>query len=111
MLFALPASVTPWIATLAWSFAGFGMGLAISGTSVLLLELSPTADQGANSAALQMSDALGSVLMLGVGGLLFGVLHDAVGAVGTFAPIYVVMALLAVAGIALAGRLRPDTAD
>jgi hypothetical protein len=41
--------------------AGAGMGLAMSSVSVLVLHLSPVPEQGANSAALQVADVVGSV--------------------------------------------------
>ena len=42
-----------------------------------MLELSPTEEQGANAAALQVSDALGSIVVIGAAGAIFAGLHDA----------------------------------
>lgn len=107
VLLALSPAVTPWVATLAWALAGFGMGLSLASLSVLLFELSPKEEQGANSAALQMSDAFGTIVMLGLAGAFFAAVHDSAGAPWTFGPIYVVMAVLALGGLVVAARLKP----
>lgn len=61
---ALDHAVPVWIVAVAWCVGGMGMGLAISTLGVLLLRLSPPRDAGANSAALQVSDALSNVLLV-----------------------------------------------
>jgi MFS family permease len=66
---ATPAT-SMWLAVPAWLVAGTGMGLAMPVISVLLLELSPEADQGANSAALQVSDMIGDILGIAAAGAL-----------------------------------------
>ena len=48
-----------------------GIGLSFPMLSVLLLKLSPPDEQGANTSALQLSDALTSSAALGLAGLLF----------------------------------------
>ncbi|HWA66576.1 MAG TPA: MFS transporter [Mycobacteriales bacterium] len=55
-----------WLATPAWSVAGTGIGLVMPVLSVLLLEQSPEADQGSNSAALLLSDMTGTVVGIAV---------------------------------------------
>ena len=52
-------------AAIGWVVAGLGMGLGLTSLSVLVLELSPVAEQGVNASALQVSDALGSIIMIG----------------------------------------------
>ena len=69
------SALPPAVAAVAWAVGGLGMGLALSSTNVVVLALSPVAEQGFNSAALQLSDALGTVLFVGVGGALFAGLH------------------------------------
>ena len=54
----------------AGRWPGWAWGSATS-HSVLVLALSPVAEQGANSAALQLSDALGSILLIGAAGAVF----------------------------------------
>jgi MFS family permease len=51
-----------WLAIPIWVIAGAGVGLVMPLVSVLLLELSSEADQGANSAALQLADMTGSIV-------------------------------------------------
>jgi hypothetical protein len=100
-------AVTPWVAALAWVVGGLGMGLAMASVGVLVLEQSPIADQGANSAALQVSDALLSTIMIGVGGALFAALHVRPGSdTPAFVAIYAVMLAVALLGAALATRVR-----
>ncbi|MEU7580346.1 MFS transporter [Streptomyces sp. NPDC041068] len=60
--------------------AGFGMGLLLPGIGVLTLEYSPVDHQGRNSAALQLSDNLSSVLLVTVAGALFNAAHVRAGA-------------------------------
>ena len=68
---AEPATLLPSVpvvvAGLGWVVGGFGMGMAMASVSVVTLELSPTGDQGVNSAALQVSDGLFSTVAIVVG--------------------------------------------
>ncbi|MDR9372547.1 MFS transporter [Conexibacter sp. JD483] len=59
---------------LGWTVAGLGIGLTYSTCAVLVLELSPPARQGENSAALQLSEALLASGALAIGGIVFGLL-------------------------------------
>ncbi|WP_141579898.1 MFS transporter [Actinomadura sp. WMMA1423] len=59
-----------WLAAPAWVVGGAGMGFSIGSLSVLLLDLSAEGEQGVNSSALQISDTLGSSLVVGVAGAL-----------------------------------------
>jgi MFS family permease len=111
-------AVPAWTVAVAWAFGCFGMGLVISSTSVLLLKLSAPEEAGANSAALQISDGLSSVLLLAAGGAAFAALgggtvaHTAADATTTgahpaaFAAVFLPMAAVALAGAWVAGRLR-----
>lgn len=62
--------VSGWLAVPAWIVGGAGMGFSIGSLSVLLLDLSAEDEQGVNSSALQISDTLGSSLVVGVAGAL-----------------------------------------
>jgi len=97
-------------AAIGWVVAGLGMGLGLTSLSVLVLELSPVAEQGVNASALQVSDALGSIIMIGTAGAVFAAL--ATGATHGATPYLVidaVMATVCVAGALVAHRVRPDT--
>lgn len=65
-----PASV----ALVGWGIAGFGMGLVYPTLAVLTLDLSRPTEQGENSSALQLSDAMFSTAALAVAGSLFAAL-------------------------------------
>ncbi|MFE0348027.1 MFS transporter [Streptomyces griseoluteus] len=100
----LVPAVPVWTVAVAWGFGCFGMGLVISSTSVLLLKLSAPSEAGANSAALQISDALSNVVLLATAGAAFA----ALGSTGTtaFAAVFLPMAAVAVAGAWVTTRLR-----
>jgi MFS family permease len=95
----------------AWTIGGVGMGLAMASIGVLLFELSPVSDQGANSASLQLSDSLFSITFIGLAGVIFGSSHRAAGEVspGVYATILTVMVALALIGVWAAGRVRRES--
>ncbi|MBP0454330.1 MFS transporter [Kitasatospora sp. RG8] len=110
---AMPA----WVAAVAWGVGGIGMGLAVASVSVLMMSLSAPEDAGANSASLQVSDALGNVLLVGLAGVLFSALgggsvaaaHEGTGGTGSsgaFAVIFLTMTGVALLGALVAGRVR-----
>ncbi|WP_235873179.1 MFS transporter [Pseudoxanthomonas winnipegensis] len=59
---------------LGWACTGLGMGLLYASLSVLTLALSPPAEQGRNSAALQLCEAVTVATMLTIGGAVFAAL-------------------------------------
>ena len=65
------AALPSWLALAGWVGVGLGIGLSFPMLSVLLLKLSPPEQQGGNTSALQLSDALVSSAALGGAGLLF----------------------------------------
>jgi MFS family permease len=86
-----------------WALAGAGMGLAMPTISVLVLELSPAAAQGTNSAALQISDMVGSIIgitAIGAVVTMFGL--SRIGAAVTVADL--MLAVVAVVGVAASRR-------
>ncbi len=101
--------VPPLLLLPLWAVAGLGMGLATSTSSVLLLGFSAVGEEGRNSAALQLSDALGSVLGIGAAGAVFAALHTTDGADG---PAYVLIwtgcAVVGVAAGLVGRRARPE---
>jgi MFS family permease len=95
------------VAALAWTVGGLGMGLALTSVSVLLFELSPPDEHGANSAAIQISDALGGIAFIGLGGVLYAGLHQQPGQdAAAFLAVYAVMVALALLGAVVAPRVR-----
>ncbi|PZF80629.1 MFS transporter [Jiangella anatolica] len=108
---ALVEAVPPVVVMLGWAVGAFGMGIATASMSVLLFQLSPVADHGANSAALQVSDALFTATFVGLAGTIFGTGHAESIAETTvdhwvYLVIIVVMACLALFGAWAAGRVR-----
>ncbi|PYC84420.1 MFS transporter [Streptomyces tateyamensis] len=112
-----PAAPT-WATAAAWTVGGLGMGISVASISVLMLRLSPPEAAGANSASLQMSDALGNVLLVALAGVLFAGLGGGSvaaatpdsGARAAFAAIFAMLTAVALLGAAVAGRVRPATA-
>ncbi|AOR34003.1 MFS transporter [Streptomyces fodineus] len=110
-------SVPVWTVAVAWGFGCFGMGLVISSTSVLLLRLSAPEEAGANSAALQISDALSNVVLLAATGAAFAALGGGSTAATTpttaggghpaaFAAVFLPTAGVALVGAWVTRRLR-----
>jgi MFS family permease len=68
----LAASLLPgvpaWAVTVAWSVAGFGIGLAYSPLSVSALAGAEPGREGEASSSVQLTDVLGTALGAGVGG-------------------------------------------
>lgn len=95
------AGVVPgWTAFVAWSVSGAGMGLAYSSLSVLALRLSSPHERGFSASALQVSERLFSVALVGVGGVLLATLAT------PERPSVAVLTLnVAMAGVAVLGTL------
>jgi MFS family permease len=112
----LSPSVPLVIAIVTWSIAGFGMGLSYSTLSLMTLRLARPEEQGSATAALQLSDVLGTSLGAGLGGALVAAAARAgspgwVGLAQTFA----VATAVAVTGLLITRRLdgigRAGSAD
>jgi MFS family permease len=82
----------------SWIVAGFGMGLIYPTLSVLTLELSEPGEEGANSSALQVGEAVFSVVAVAVTSALF----TAVGS-GYWA-VFAAALVMALVGLAIAPR-------
>jgi len=90
-----------------WALAGFGIGLAMPTTSVLTLQLSPPAEQGSNSSALQIMDSVATALALALAGSLFTALGGE-SSDSAFVAGFAVAAAIALLGTALSGRVLPS---
>lgn len=105
---ALPAAV----AIGGWILAGGGMGLMYPRLSVMTLALSTPENQGFNSAAMSISDSLGGALSLAATGLVFAAFTTT----NSFAGVFALTAVIAVAGVLIAPRVAaraavPDARD
>jgi MFS family permease len=109
-LAAVPA-LPGWIAYPAWLVAGLGAGLTMSSVGVLVLNFTTDADRGADSAALQLSDATVSALTTGAGGVLVAAAaRQAITFTTAVVGLDIALAVLALLGAVSAGRARPATA-
>lgn len=108
LLSVLPG-ITGWVAVPAWIVAGFGMGIGMTTVSVTALKQSPVKEQGANSAALSVTDMLGSALAVGLGGALINVIGHSSGMIARgFVVICCLMSAIALAATLLSSRTRSD---
>lgn len=107
---AIVAILVPTVPTavgvFGWVLAGLGMGVTFPSLSVLTLELSPPAQQGLNSSALQLCDALFTASVLAIGGSLFAALLPH-GHAGAYLAGFAISLALAVLGALLARRVQP----
>jgi MFS family permease len=101
---AIQPGVPLWLALAGWTLTGLGMGLIYPSLSLLTLSLSPPAQQGANTSALQLSEALGVATTLAVSGSLFALLLGTNVMLG-YLLIFAIMLLLAAASVVVARRV------
>ena len=102
-------TAAPWpILFVGWVVAATGMGFGYPRLSVLTLEYSPVAEQGANTSALSVADALGAAVALALTAISSAA-AGGLGAVGNgFAGAFTVPTLFGVAAVAVAARVsRP----
>lgn len=92
-----------WWVLLAWSFGGFGMGLSQPALSTQTLKLAESGQEGRASAALQISDVLGTVLGMAVTGAVFAALHRPGHDAGLFSAMWLALGGLAVLTAVLGG--------
>jgi MFS family permease len=99
-----------WLIYPAWAVGGLGAGMAMTTANVLLRRYTNDADRGADSAALQLSDATSSALTTGVAGLLVAAaVRGALSYTTAFVSLGLAMAAVAFVGVLVAGRVRaPD---
>ncbi|TQK19425.1 putative MFS family arabinose efflux permease [Microbacterium sp. SLBN-154] len=95
-------SLTPVVLIAGWTFAGAGMGLMYPRLTVLTLAYSTPQNQGFNSSALSISDAVGSASSIAVMGLVFTLLA---GTDAGFPTVFAIGMLLAVAALVPGLRL------
>ena len=81
--------LTPWLIGIAWVVAGSGMGLMYPRIGISVLDASAEDEQGANTAAMSISDAAGGATAISLSGLLF----TSIGTAAELAPFVAVFAL------------------
>jgi len=105
------AAALPWLwlglVVLGWVFAGLGMGLSISSSSLAVITLSDASVQGRNASSLNVFDALGSAIFVGIGGTLFAALHPG-GRLGlTYGVVLAAMTAVGLLSVATSLRIGP----
>lgn len=110
-LVSLPLCLVPslpaMICVVSYFVASVGMGLCFPSIAVQTLRLSPVDEQGVNSAALQISDAILSALALGLlGAVHAGAVAQGGATSGTYDVMWWSAALVALAGALLASRMK-----
>ncbi|CAM2903157.1 MFS transporter [Saccharomonospora xinjiangensis] len=105
-LFALLAwgDAPAWVAFAAAAFGGAGMGVGLPSISVLLLRLSPEAERGFNTSAMQLGDWISSALAIGAGGVLLALGGGATNPSAGITTLASALAAIAVLGVVLARR-------
>ncbi|HEX6140153.1 MAG TPA: MFS transporter [Candidatus Limnocylindria bacterium] len=98
-------SVSVWLALVAWAVAGLGMGLAYSTVTLVTLESAPPGEEGAASAALQLSNTLGIALGTGVAGGVVAVLAEGPGLAPGIGLANALMMVVCVVGIVVSLRV------
>ncbi|WP_223695319.1 MFS transporter [Leifsonia poae] len=99
-VFGLP----PVVVIVGWAFAGAGMGILYPRLGVLTLEYSTIDDQGFNSSALSIADAIGSAIALAATAIVFAALAP-LGGAWPFAGVFALTAVLCLAAFATGPRI------
>ncbi len=95
-----------WLIVIGWGVGGFGIGLAYSPLSIVVLRHARPEAQGVSSAALQLFDNLGVALGAGIGGTLVAVTAaSGLPTAGGLAAAFAVATAAGCAGVAVARRL------
>ena len=100
----LPAIPYPFVAV-SWVFGGLGMGLATSSSSLAVMSLSTAAEQGRNASSLNLYDALGSAIFVGIAGTIFAALHSTGNLALTFGLVELSMAIVALLAVLTSLRI------
>jgi MFS family permease len=95
------------LVAVAWVFAGVGMGLATSGTSLATMTLSSGGEQGRNASSLQFGEAFGAGLFVGVGGTIFAALRPGGNLTLTFGSVLTAMTLVGAFAVLTSLRIGP----
>jgi MFS family permease len=104
-LIAVTPTIPYALVGVGWVFAGLGMGLAISSSSLAAMSLSTRAEQGRNASSLNVYDALGSGIFVGVAGTVFAALQPSGNLALTFGMVELSMAAVALLSVVTSMRI------
>jgi hypothetical protein len=93
------------LVAVAWIFSGLGMGLATSSTSLAVMSLSGAAEQGRNASSLNVADALGSGIFVGIAGSIFAALRASGDLALTFGIVQLSMAAVGLLAVLTSRRI------
>ena len=93
------------LVAVSWVLGGLGMGLATSSTSLAVMSLSAAGDQGRNGSSLNVYDALGSAIFIGLAGTIFAALHPSGNLALTFGIVEASMAIVALFAVLTSLRI------
>jgi MFS family permease len=97
----------PWaLVPAALVLTGVAMGLGVTTTTVLALELTPLEDHGEASSSLQLADVLGSVMGIAAATAVFAARHDPGQDEALFGAIFLGLALVAAVAVPAGQRIR-----
>jgi MFS family permease len=103
VLAAATLELTPWLIGAAWVVAGSGMGLMYPRIGIVVLDASPDGEQGGNSAAMSIADAVGGATAISLTGLVFAGFGTAAD-LAPFVAVFAMTTCLAALGVVVARR-------
>jgi MFS family permease len=95
-----------WLVPAALVVTGVAMGLGVTTTTVLALELSPVEEHGEASSSLQLADVLGSVLGIAAATAVFAARHVPGQDDALFGAIFLGLAVVAAVAVPTGQRIR-----
>lgn len=100
--------VWPWpVFAVGFVVLGLGMGLVVSSTSLINMQVSDPQLIGRNTSSLQVGEGLGNALVTGLAGTIFAGLLNTVSAAFTFGPIYALCTAASILSLLAALRIGP----
>ncbi|MEU1728486.1 MFS transporter [Nonomuraea sp. NPDC005692] len=107
----LTSALPSWLALVGWAVGGLGMGIGFNASTTATLEQAPPERQGEASGALQLAQTLATGVIAGLGGAAIAFAQNYGGSTRTaLLGVFVLTGLLAIAGMLIARRLRPEAA-
>jgi MFS family permease len=105
----LVTSLPVWVAAVAWSIGGFGMGMSYGPTNLVVLTEAPEGAVGSATASVELTDGLGTALGTGIGGaIVVAAATSGWSRTGGLALVFALMAVVGVAGAFGARRFPRD---
>ncbi|HET9871557.1 MAG TPA: MFS transporter [Propionibacteriaceae bacterium] len=89
----------------AWVIGGLGMGLSMASTSLAVMTVSTVAEQGRNASSLQLGEALGASIFVGLAGSIFHTLQTQGRSPAAFSAAIAAMTLVALASFGVSMRI------